>query len=161
MTYAAPADLLTRYDARLLGDLVSDSGSPVVADALPSHPVVHAVLADASAAIDAAVSVGNRYTPAQMASLSDTAAAFVRRLTCDLALLYVKRRRGRFDPEKDGALLKEVNETLQSLRTGNDLLLLDGQSQAPASTIELVKPELVPLQRPDTIRRRTHNYYPH
>lgn len=160
MSYATTTDMTQRYDARLIGELVADDGVKVAAGSLGSNGVLLAVLADASAAIDAAVSVGNRYTRAQMADLSTTAAAFITRLTCDISLLYLKRRRGVFNAEKDAALLEEVNRSLKSLRDGNDVLLLDGATEAPAATIELVKPELVPLTRPNTIRRRTRNYYP-
>jgi phage gp36-like protein len=158
--YATGDDFVARYDVRLIGDLVSDTGSQVPAGSVPANSNLLAALTDASSAVDAAVFVGNRYTPAQMASLSDTAAAFVRRLACDLTLIYLKRRRGRFDADKDAALLKEVNATLDSLRKGDDLLLVDNQTEAPASTIELVRPELVPVARPCTIRNSTRNYYP-
>jgi len=160
MPYANANDFLQRYDVRLIGDLVSDDGTRVNPGDLPNHTVVLAVLNDASATVDAAVYVGNRYTPDQLANLSDTAAAFVRRLVCDLALIYIKRRRGRFDPEKDAALLREVNDTLAGLRDGKDLLLLTGQTEASASTIELVRPELISVNRPRTIQNETRNYYP-
>jgi phage gp36-like protein len=160
MPYATANDFLERYDARLIGDLVSDDGTRVEVGDLPANAVVLAVLNDAGATVDAAVYVGNRYTPAQMSDLSDTAAAFVRRLVCDLALLYIKRRRGRFDPEKDAALLREVNDTLGALRDGKDLLLLTNQSEAQASTVELVRPELISVNRPRTIQNQTQNYYP-
>lgn len=158
--YATPTEMLQRYDARLLGELVQDAGTAISAAGLLTDTNLAAALADASSAIDVAVSVGDRYTPAQMADLSDTAAAFCRRLTCDLALIYVKRRRGRFDPEKDGALLEEVNATLKSLRDGDNLLLLQDETDSPASTIELVKPQLITVQRPNTIQNQTRNYFP-
>lgn len=160
MPYATPADMLQRYDARLVGDLVRDDGVPESPDSLPSNAVLLAVLQDASAAVDAVVVVGRRYTPVQMASLSETAAAFVRRVVCDLALIYLKRRRGRFDQERDGALLDEVNAVLKSLRDGEDLLQLNPFNDAAASTIELVRPELIPVANRQTIRNRTRNYYP-
>lgn len=160
MPYATGDEFLKRYDVRLIGDLVRDDGTQEPAGSLPANTVLLAVLEDASAAVDAAVFVGNRYTPAQMSSLSETAAAFVRRLVCDLALIYLKRRRGRFDQDRDAALLKEVNATLDSLRQGEDLLLLENQSSAPGSTIEMVRPELIPVHAPQTIRKRTRNYYP-
>lgn len=149
--------MLKRYDARLLGDLVSDNGVAVAADTLPDNPVLLAVLDDASAAVDAAVFVGNRYTPEQMASLSATAAAFVRRLVCDLALIYIKRRRGRFDSDKDAALLKEVNATLDALRRGDDVLVSD-QNPSPGPPLEGT--EMVTVTRPRTLLSPIRNYYP-
>ena len=160
MAYCTPAEFLQRYDVRLIGELVRDNGVREDPTTLLTEPILLAVLVDASAAVDAAVFVGDRYTPAQMLTLSTTAAAFVRRVVSDLALIYLKRRRGRFDPEKDGALLKEVNETLTALRDGKDMLLLTGQTEAPASVLELVRPNLVNVSRPNTIRRNTRNYYP-
>ena len=160
MSYATGEDIAQRYDLRLIGDLISDTGSPIPSGSIPTNTILLAVIEDASAAIDAAVFVGNRYTPAQMADLSDTAAAFIRRLTCDLTLIYLKRRRGRFDNEKDAALLKEVNDTLAALRDGKDLLLLNNQTEAPASTIELAQPHLIPVPARQTIRDSTRNYYP-
>ncbi len=159
MPYSTPADMLQRYDARLVGDLVSDNGVQVPAGDLPTNGVLLSVLLDASAAVDAAVYVGNRYTPAQMASLSTTAAAFVRRLVCDLGLVYLKRRRGRFDPERDGALLTEINSTLDALRDGKDLLLMT-DTPSTAGTMELVQPQLIRVPARHTIRHRTQNYYP-
>lgn len=158
-SFATPEEFLARYDVRLVSDLISDAGAPSVNAA--SDPNLQAVLDDATGAINAAVYVGNRYTPDQMANLSDTAAAFIRRLCCDLALIYLKRRRGRFDPEKDGALLKEVNQTLQSIKAGDNLLLLEDQSQAPASVVELVRPQLIGVKRSTSIRASTRNYYPY
>lgn len=160
MPYATNSDFLQRYDARLTGDLVRDDGVQEAASSLPTNEVLQAAIEDASAAIDAAVFVGSRYTPAQMASLSATAASFVRRLACDLALIYLKRRRGRFDQERDGALLTEINATLKGLRDGQDLLLLVGQSQSVGAGVELVNPELIAVSAKQTIRHRTRNYYP-
>lgn len=156
--YATPNDMLARYDSRLIGDLVSDSG---VQDPNPANNSnLQALLEDASGQIDAAVYVGDRYTPAQMATLSDQAAAFVRRLCCDLTLIYLKRRRGRYDPEKDGALQKEVDQRMKGLRDGDNLLLLQDQTEAPASVIDLVRPRLIGVRRSTDIRTSTQNYYP-
>lgn len=155
---ATPAEFLARYDTRLISDLISDVGAPSVNAA--TDPNLLAALEDASSAINAAVYVGDRYTPDQMSRLSATAAGFIRRLCCDLALIYIKRRRGRFDAEKDGALLKEVDDTLQSLRNGNNLLLLEDQSESPASVIFLDRPQLIGVKRSTSIRASTKNYYP-
>jgi len=157
MPYATGSEMLERYDARLLGDLVSDNGVAVSAGALPGHPNLVAVLNDASAAIDAAVFVGNRYTPSQMSNLSASAAAFVRRLTCDLALIYIKRRRGRFDSDKDAALLKEVNASLDALRSGDDVLVSE-QDNDPGPQLEGT--EMVTVVRPRSLLNQIQNYYP-
>lgn len=161
MAYATGEELLERFDARLIGDLVKDNGVQEPVASLPEHQNLLSAIDDASADVDAALVVGGRYTPDDLQNnLSASAATFLRRLTCGLALIYLKQRRGRFDPEKDGALLKEINGKLDSLRTGANLLLLGDQEEAPASTIDLVTPKLVPVCRRNTIRARTRNYYP-
>ncbi len=156
--YATGEEFLARYDARLVGDLVSDTGVNVQSAA--NNANLLALLEDASGAIDSAVYVGDRYTPLQMANLSDTAAAFCRRLCCDLTLIYLKRRRGRFNKDTDGALQDEVDARLKALRDGEDLLLLQDQTEAPASVVELVRPRLIGVNHATTIRDSTRNYFP-
>jgi phage gp36-like protein len=159
--YATGADMLARYDARLLGDLASDVNVPVTPSALPSNINLTSAITDASAAITAAVFSGDRYTPAQLATLSGVALSLMKRLTCDLALIYMKRRRGKFDPEKDGALLKETNEAIKRLRDGDDYLMLSTTQEAEASVLELVIPNPRNPNRPLTAKRQTWGrYYP-
>lgn len=152
--------MMARYDVRLVGQLVRDDQTEEPASSLAANANLLAVLTDAGSEIEAALFVGNRYTPAQLTTLSDSAKSFLRRLNCDLALLYLKRRRGRFDPEKDGAFLKEVNQKLESLRKGDNLLMQASDVQAQASTLQLDAPQVIPILRRQTIRNRTQNYYP-
>ena len=160
MAYATGADFLIAHDARLIGDLVNDSGVQETAEKLPTNAVVVYELDRASAAITTAITVGNRYTLAQIASLATASSMFLKGLTCDLALIYLKRRRGRFDPEKDGPLLKECNDSLKSLREGDNTLMLTTETEMPASTLELHAPTVIPVLRRNTIRNSTRNYYP-
>lgn len=160
--YASPSNLLSRYDARLIGDLASDNNVPVSLPALLTNQRVLDALADASATIDAAVRKGNRYTPAQMAALESSAAQLVMRLACDQALIFLKRCRGKFS-EKDESLAKEVEQRMKALRDGDDYLMLATQSEAAASTIELAGPCLITVGNPGplyTIVDATRNYYP-
>lgn len=159
-TYATGTDLLQRYDARLVGDLVRDDSQQESSGSLPTHPNLVAILADAGSEIEAALFVGGRYTPAQLTTLSDSAAQFLRRLNCDLALLMLKKRRGRFNAEKDGEFQKEVTAKLDSLRNGDNILMQATDTEAEASTIALDAPQIIPILRRQTIRNRTRNYYP-
>jgi phage gp36-like protein len=160
MGYATGADMLQRYDARLLGDLVSDDGTQVSVANLPTNGNLVALLTDAQAAIDAALFVGNRYTVAQLTTLSTTAQSFLRRLNCDLCLIYLKRRRGVFNSEKDGDLLKECDARIKGLRDGEDLLMQAVDTEAQASTLELDAPTMIPVLRRQTIRNQVRNYFP-
>lgn len=160
-SYASGQDYLARYDSRLFGDLVRDDGTQEPEDSLPIHPKLLTALQDAYGKIISSIVVGNRYTLAQLdpANLAPEALDYLKRLNCDLAMLMLKRRRGEFNPEKDGALLKEVNEEVKGLKDGMAFLLGVQDDHAKASTLHLVKPQLIPIHR-NTIRYRSLGYYP-
>lgn len=160
--YATGPDFAKKYDVRLCGDLVSDSGTKVTELDFPTNPNLLDALVDAGAMIDGAVRVGNRYTPAQMANLEASAATLVRRLCCDQALVFLKRRRGRI-AETDKTLLEEVEQRMKSLRSGDDYLMLATETSAEGSMIELAGPCLIPIGAPAplrTIRESVPDYYP-
>lgn len=161
-SYATGQDFLARYDARLIGDLVRDDGSQEPATSLPMNSNLLAALEDAFGEIVSAIVVGDRYTLEQLdsANLAPTALSYLRRLNCDLALIMIKRRRGKFDPEKDGALLKDASERLKGLKDGASFLLGVLDDHAAASVIGMGQPELIPVSQRQTIRFRTREYYP-
>lgn len=113
--YATPADLLKRYDARSVGDLVNDAGSRQTPTQILTDPNVLACLDDGAAYINAAAIVGNRYTIAQLQALTGVDAAMLIRLNCDLTFGYLVLRRGNdprqlqsfVDAEKILGLLRE------------------------------------------------------
>lgn len=160
MSYATNSDFLVRYDARLVGDLVRDDGSREYQGDLSSDTTLTAMLSDASAEIDANLFVGDRYTPAELTALSDTSLSYLKRLNCDIALILLKRRRGRFDEKNDGALDKSNQARLEALRKGEVYLMQQMETEAQASTLELDAPAIIPVLRRQTIRNRTRNYYP-
>lgn len=159
--YATVADLMARFDARLLGDLASDNATPVVPADLPTNANLLAALADASSDIDAAVRVGNRYTPAQMAALNASSAQLLIRLACDQAIIFLKRRRGKLG-EKEKDFAQEVAARMKALRDGENYLMLATQTEAAASVQELAGPCLIPIgSKPlQTMVECTQNYYP-
>lgn len=160
MTYATGADMVSRYDVRLLGSLVHDDSNIEPAATVPNHPNLIQVLSDASADIEAALFVGARYTPAQLAELSASAKTFLSRLCSDQALIYLKRRRGKFDDQADKALQESVDAKLKCLRNGDNVLMAETDTQAQASTVELNAPQVIPVLRRQTTRNQTRNYYP-
>lgn len=161
-SYATGAEFLARYDARLIGDLVRDDGQQEDAGSLPIHTNLLTALNDAYGQIVAAMVYGNRYTLAQLdpANLSVPSLSFLKRLNCDLALILIKRRRGRFDSEKDAALLKETQQQIKDLKTGDLQLLATTDDHAQAATISMAQPELIPVTARNSIRFNTKNYYP-
>lgn len=102
MSYAVPSDLIARYDARRLGDLVNDTGVRVLSGALNSDPNIQAALDDASGLLDAAIQRGQRYSPVDIATIMAATTGgtlwnsrqLLIRLVCDLAYSLLTARRG-------------------------------------------------------------------
>ena len=123
MAYATGAQLLTCYDARLVGDLVSDNDTR---DASPAgSAVVAAILEQATSKIRAAITVGNRYTVAQVDELVSNGDALLVRMTCDFAIEYLFARRGMGIPAEHQSIIDASNEVLLALSSGKAVLDID------------------------------------
>lgn len=94
MAYATATDLINRYDARRLGDLVLDDDTREASASLASNLKVSEALSDASGAVRASAFVGKRYNSDDLAALADDDLAYLKRITCDLAFGYLLQRRG-------------------------------------------------------------------
>lgn len=137
MAYATAQDLLNRYDARRVADLVSDAGSRTLAP--QSSPVLLACLDDASGEVDAACRVAQRYTQADLLGLTGNANALLVRLVCDLAYGMLVARRGY--TANDSAVMapreKLAFDTLESLRRGERLFSGENQADAGVNVVPL------------------------
>lgn len=157
-SYATVAQLLERYDARLIGDIVSDDNEQVAAAALPANAKVLASLADASGDIESALLVARRYSAAELAGLTGHAQMHLIRMTCDIAMSYLLRRRVGTEPEKLAAFLDLAERHLEKLRKGINVFGLDDQMDAGLP--EVTGPTSVDFQNMNLMRDRVHNYYP-
>ena len=148
------------YDARLIGELVSDTDTRVAAADLPDDPVLAELIASVSAEIFSALTVGDRYTPTQLASLTGEAADLLHCMCSDGILLRLKRRRGRFNAEKDGELQKSYDERIKAAKDGDAFLYLPDETQK--NTIAIGGPTVVDrLATPNTFRDSPNQqYYP-
>lgn len=158
--YAQNSDFIVRYDVRTVADLLSDTGAPVAAASVATNSVLSSLLQDASADIDAACFRGNRYTPAQLIDLTGTSAQLLIRLCCDMGLLYLKRRRGRYKADVDGELAKSVDDRLKALANGENYLMLADQDEAAASTEQLDQTKMFRKQPMRTVFNFVQNYFP-
>lgn len=93
MAYARPEDLLARYDAREVGDLLSTSDRRIDAGEIATHPIMMAALEDASGQIRSAALVANKYTEADLDLLYEKNDSFLIWLTCTLAVGNLRDRR--------------------------------------------------------------------
>lgn len=161
-SYATGDDFIARYDRRLVGDLVRDDATKEPASSLPEHPNLLAMLSDAYGKIVSVITVGDRYTLEQIdpVNLSPSGIAFLVRLNCDLALLYLKQRRGKFSEKTDKFLKDSCDEGLKALKDGATILLGIRDLNAQASVLGMAQPELLPIAKRNTIRFRVQNYYP-
>src|SRR5690242_5903704 len=94
MSYATNPDMLARYDARTVGDLVNDTDIRQTPDQLLTDANLTAALSDACGMVNTAAVVGQRYTPAELAALTGDDLNILKRLVCDIAFVYLANRRG-------------------------------------------------------------------
>lgn len=142
--FATAADMITRYDVRLLGDLCADDGSRVTEAALKSttspNPIMAAALDSASGKVKAAVLRAGRYTVMQLEALTGESQAYLVDLTCQIAFWMLWRRRPyseAYDSQLKNA--KEAyDESLESLRTGDEIFEVDVVIEAGKPKIETV-----------------------
>lgn len=161
MAYATVVDLTDRYDSRDLGDLASDSNATVSETALKSDRKVLAALADASGEIDAALLVGNRYTPMELANVTGFSKSHLTRITCDIAAARIMARRMGRDVEKVKAMNELAEGHLERLRKGENVFnLTDQKSAGNPSATGLSVVEYSDPNTSNLIRDRVRNYYP-
>lgn len=155
-SFAAPQDLINRYDVRLLSQLASDDGVPVSSLSLQTNPIIEAMLADATGQINLSTQVGQRYTQAELAALTGTDAAILVRLTCDLAFVYLCERRGNKTPLYEEAF-KRSQDTLDRIKSGAEIFNVP--SDVGAGNTNTLFPSIQNYQTVNTIRTATQNTY--
>lgn len=134
MSYATPAQLLQRYDARTVGDLVSDDGNQVSAGDLLADANLQAALNDASGQIESALLQAERYSVADLTALvgssSNTKYVLIR-LTCDIAFQQLVERRPWYEVnESYKQRTEDADETLERLRKGERVFDLSPVKEA-------------------------------
>jgi hypothetical protein len=120
------ADFLSRADARVVGDLVSQDGARVDPTALLTNPVLAACLLDAQGELEAACQRGLRYSPADLAALTGAGKAKLYRVLRDLTLLKLFGLRHQGPP----AGYAEVEEELEQLGDGEKVFGLTESAAA-------------------------------
>lgn len=160
-SYATYTDMITRYDIRTIKDLVSDTGSP--ADNLELNSVLAQLLSDATGELNAAIMIGNTYTPddiADLLSAGGSGAAWIKRIVCQITMALLLERR----PEKYKSAEKrraEIEEQiLDPLRQGKRMFTVPGRSVDPSQTLHGDEIKQLDINETRPITDRTQNYYP-
>lgn len=126
--FATGQDLITYYDARVIGDLLSDAGVRVSEAQIPSNPKVLAMLARATGEIKAALTANRRYTEDELEDLAAANDEFLKGLCVELAYGYLIQRRG-----TDDEIPPQVNQaklTILGIRQGEIVLDSDEHREA-------------------------------
>ena len=157
MAYATAADLSARFDERVLKDLASDDGTPV--SNLAADANVTAALADASGLINTAIgSPASHYTTTELAALTGDALAYLKRITCSLAMAYLLGRR----PEKYGDDYKQITEhameVIDQLRRGLFVFNITEAKSAGLPNIDGLT--VTQYQDLNLLPERVRNFYP-
>ena len=118
-SYAQPSDLLARYDNRVLGDLVSDTGTRQTPTQLLTDPNLQAALNDGAGEINAAALVGERYAVTDLQALTGVDQALLIRINCDLAFYYLALRRGIPLNELQKQQYERATKLLGQIRAGD------------------------------------------
>ena len=126
---AKPSDMLLRFDKNLLGQLVNDDSQQLTPLELLSDPALQAALDDAAGMILSALYVAYKYTATDILNVSDETASMLRRLACDLAVVYICQRRGYGYEDKFPMVALSVQQ-IQLLRNGERVLSLGPNEQA-------------------------------
>jgi hypothetical protein len=124
-SYVTPQDVLNRYDARTVGELlVDDDTQPrlTVAQILLDSKML-ALCQDASGELESALVAGNRQDPLDLAAIMATpcnAQQYVNRLLASLVMGYLLERRPDRFPMPES--VKTTREFIELLRQGQRIL---------------------------------------
>ncbi|QDU97530.1 phage protein Gp36 family protein [Lignipirellula cremea] len=155
--YATPAQMFERKRVETINDLVSDDGVRQSRVDLLSHPHLLTALADASGAIDAALTAGRRYSTGDLADLTGNAASLLQRVCCDIAMALLYERNPGREVEQQQRYRELSESHLQRLRSGEDVF----QQQAAGAGLPTVDgPSAVDYARLNLLPDRTRNFYP-
>ena len=159
MSYATASDLAARFDANIIGDLASDTGESVPVDQLVNSSAVTVALADSSGQVDAALSVGKQYIVEDLEDLTGTALALLKRIVCQLAMIYLmERRQENLGSERLKSMTEAVEEYLDKLRSGDRIFGIP--ANLDASLPDLDGPSTLNHANMNLITTRTRNFYP-
>lgn len=158
MSYATPSDLIARYDARRLGDYVSDDGTRATEAELAIDDRILVALESASGEVEVALRQSGRYSVADLAGLTGASAEYLKQLVCDIAFCRLYERRGYGDDgDAPEMTFKRAQEALKRLRIGENVFNL--VEQVEAGLPSMASPERVQLQRPTLLTQQARGRY--
>lgn len=147
---------MTLIDQRLLGDLVSDSGTRVTPSALLTDPNLATALSTAAGQINSAALVGERYTVAELHALTGDDGNFLAMINAWLAFGILCSRRGR-DAKEHPEYVK-ATELLEMLKDGE--AVFNVPADVAVGTPQQNFPSFADYATVNSLRERTRHYFP-
>ncbi len=158
MAFATGSDLVSRYDARLVSDLVTDAGETLPAGEVTTHANTLAALEDASGEIVVALNNGGRYTEAQLEALTGYSLQHLKRVCCDIAMALLMKRRPIVQEERAEGIAKQSREHLRSLADGKNVFGIP--EVIDAGTLDLSTPSTVQIEDLNLLTERMSRFFP-
>lgn len=156
MAYCTNQQIQQIIDARLLGDLVVDTGIRQTPSQLNSDANLTLALSTASGLINSAALVSERYTVAELQGLTGDDANFLVMMCAWLAFGILCSRRGR-DP-KERPEYEQVLQMIEDLKQGAKMFNV--AADVAVGTPNEDFPSAQNYQTVNTLRTATNFYYP-
>lgn len=157
MARATHEDMAHRYDIRVLQDLASDSGTPVLD--LSTSSRLTAALEGATGQFEAAVRVGGIYSADDLDALTGSSQALMKDIVCELALLrLVGARIETLGKDSYEAVRRRAEDYLTALRNGERLFPLEAQEAAGRPSVN--GPTSADYEKLNLLPDRVRRYYP-
>jgi phage gp36-like protein len=157
--YAAPSDLIVRYDTRVVGNLLSDNGTTVAAGAIPTNATALALMSDASGELESALLRGQQYSVADLTGLTGNALSYLVRITCDIAFGLLYERRPYQDAEKRKDAVDKKDDLLKMLSDGTRVFGTPGAELAGVAVITGPSYQTY-FNQNSVVSRARGNFYP-
>lgn len=158
MAYADALDLTSRFDERVIKDLLSDEGVPV--ESLGGNRKLAAALDDASGRVDSALMVAQQYTTDDLEGLTGNSLALLKRIVCEVAMAYLMGRRPEvFGGDHYEAMQRAAEDFLERLRRGERVFPSVADNVA-AGLPSVDGMTAVQYDRLNLIPDRTRRFYP-
>jgi len=157
--HATAADLIVRFDQNTIGDLLSDTGTPVAVAQFATNPKLVALLLASSGRLEAACLISKMYSVADLDGLTGNSLALKKSIVCDDVMSRLMGRR----PEKFGrdyvkAIRDEVELYITMLRKGERIFDVETVEAAGLPTVD--GPSTVDYTNMNLLPDRVKNYYP-
>jgi len=156
--FCSRAQILTRYDARTIGELVQDENRPIPRDQLLTNGNLLVALQDAAGAMRAAFAYGNRYTLDDLQDLTGLDLSLLIRINADITMLLLYERRPLFSPDMMKAAMENATKWLEQLRSGDMIFSIPGTAAASVVTVD--GPTEQDYKDLNLVRDRSNRYFP-